>query len=215
MPQELLLAHCLETFALSLLLQDQAPEKQGFLALGRPPLSLYASLSVPNPQPQDRRTKCSFPPVSPVGLNYNLAEPVATAPLHAHTHKKQYRAVSYPQGLHGPGRAPPYHHLMDIIRAVPTHTDSMPLRLPLATPTYPWPCNGLLSTAHELKEKDCFQVPCCACRGRGRVAEQSGCIRPPQIREASQRKGTYTSPGTQYVSPLLLNPVWAPCQMTK
>lgn len=57
MSQELLLAHCLETFALSLLLQDQAPGKQGFLALGRTPLSLYTSLSVPNPQPQDWRAK--------------------------------------------------------------------------------------------------------------------------------------------------------------
>lgn len=77
MPQELLLAHCLETFALSLLLQGQVPRTEGFLAPGRPPpWLLYLTLGSP---PQDQEPASSFPQVSPADLTYNLAEPVATA----------------------------------------------------------------------------------------------------------------------------------------
>lgn len=83
MAQELLLAHCLKTFALSLLLQAQAPGKQGFLAPGSPPPPHWACIPhslLLTPSPGIGEPSGFFPLVSPVSLNYNLAEPVAVAP---------------------------------------------------------------------------------------------------------------------------------------
>lgn len=103
--------------------------------------------------------------MSPVGLTYNLAPPPPPP-----TKKGQYRAVPYLQRL--PESAPPYHPLMDITRSVPTHIGSallglpIPLKLPLATTTCPWPYNGLPAAPIGWRNKGCLQVPWCACSRR-------------------------------------------------
>ena len=121
MPQEPLPTHCLETTALSLLLQNQALGVCGFWSLSAPPPSPslpyiptlrlgHFTLSSQPLAPGYKSQVVPFPPVSPADQPLTWQ---SLLPTSSPASKYQYKTAPYLPGAPSPWESPSLSHLLD------------------------------------------------------------------------------------------------------